>query len=183
MESAQVLDVVERLLRAAQHPDITAVERYGPRLGPWGPSVEQSKVKKITGVKVIYRSTATASLWEAVWPGEKAIPPPAQIPPPNRRAPRLLLFVAQLLDYGKPEQFQSWQLVSLPAIGLDADRDVMPGGLSVVVADGSKMLLRATATGPTDGHEPVEEPFPDYTIPEGVRTCLHEANATSAAPE
>jgi hypothetical protein len=180
MKPESVLDVVERLLLAAQHPDIVAVERYGPGLGPWGPSVEQSRVKAITGVKVIHQSTATASLWEAIWPGEQAVPVPDKMPPPNQRAPRLPILVAQLLDYAKPEQFRAWRLVSLPNIGMSPEQDGMPFGLSIALADGTKVLLRATATGPTMGQEPSQEPFPDYVIPEGVRTCLQAVNAANA---
>jgi hypothetical protein len=175
-----VLDLLEQLLHAARHPDITAIEQYGPGLGPWGPTVAESKVPAITGVQVTYQSTATASLWEAVWPDGKPVHTPA-MPPPNRRAPRLLIFTAQLLDYAKPEQFRSWQLLALPDIGLQTEQGVMPAGLGIVTASGAKVLLRATATGPTAGQEPAVEPFPGYTIPEGVRTCLREANAASAA--
>ena len=177
-----VLDVIERLLIAAEHPDIVSIDRYGPDLGPWGPTVEQSKVKAISGVKVTHQSTATASLWEAIWPGEQPVTAPAELPAPARRAPRLLILAAQLLDQAKPEQFRAWRLVSLPDIGLAEDQGVMPFGLSIALANGSKMLLRATSTGPTVGNEPTEEPFPNYVIPERVRTCLREASAANAAP-
>lgn len=33
-KDTQVLDVLEQLLNAAQHPDIAKVERYGPGDGP-----------------------------------------------------------------------------------------------------------------------------------------------------
>ena len=176
-----VLDVVERLLVAAEHPDIARIDRYGPDLGPWGPTVEQSRVKTISGVKVTYQSTATASLWEAVWPGEQPIGDNTVVPAVTRRAARLLILAAQLLDVAKPEQFRAWRLVSLPGIGLPADQGVLPSGLSIVLTDGSKVLLRATAAGPTLGAEPTEDPFPDYVFPEGVKTCLREANAANAA--
>lgn len=170
---SQVLDVIETLLRAAEHPDIVEVERYGPGLGPWGPTVEQSRVKTITGVRVKHQSTATASLWEAVWPGEKPVDPPAALPTPlQNRAPRLAIFVCRLLDVARPSQFKSWRLVELPNLGLDAEQAGLPFGLSIVTADGGRVLLRATATGPTLGAEPADEPFPDYTIPEGVKECL-----------
>jgi hypothetical protein len=180
---SQVLDVIETLLRAAEHPDITAVERYGPGLGPWGPSVSQSKVKAISGVTVRHQSTATASIWEAVWPGEEPADPPAVLPPPRQnRAPRLAVFVAQLLDAAQPAQFQAWRLVTLPDLG-SAGQAGLPFGVSVVEAGGKRTLLRVTATGPMVGADPLEEPFPDYVIPEGVKTCLGSGTAkTSLCP-
>jgi hypothetical protein len=181
MGTTQILDVIEQLLVAAKHPDIVAIDRYGPGLGPWGPSVEESKVKRITGVKVTHQSTATASLWEAVWPGGQPVPAPTDLPP-DRRATRLLVFTAQLLDFAKPDQLRSWQLLALPDLGPDSEQGATPAGLGLVATDGAKVLLRSTSTGPTVGTEPAEDPFPDYVIPEGVRTCLREANAASAAP-
>jgi hypothetical protein len=104
----QVLDVMEQLLTAAKHPDIIRVERYGTSNAPWGPSAQESKVKSITGVKVKHRSTATASLWLAVWPGEKPITPPAApLPPRQHRGPRLAILAAQLLDVAQPAQFKA----------------------------------------------------------------------------
>lgn len=170
MGTARVLDVVERLLVAAKHPDIVAIEQYGPGDGPWGPTVETSKVKHISGVRVTHPTSATASLWESVRPGGQSVPAPSEVPV-QRRAPRLVVFVAQLLDYAKPEQFRSWELLTLPEIGPASERH-LPFGLGIVMADGSKVLLQATSTSPTVGREPTEEPFPSYVIPEGVRTCL-----------
>lgn len=167
MNTEHVLDLIEQLYASAKHPDITAIERYGPGLGPWGPSKEESKVASITGIKVTYQSTATASLWGAVWPGGQPVPAPEALPP-ARRAARLLVFTAQLLDHAKPGQLTSWQLLALPGLGPDSEQGVMPAGLGVVTADGSKLLLRSSSTGPTVGFEPAEEPFPDYVIPSGV---------------
>jgi hypothetical protein len=179
---SQVLDVVERLLLAAEHPDIVKVSRYGPDLGPWGPTVEQSKVKRISGVKVTFSSTATASLYEAVEPDEVPVDAPATALSPARRAPRLAILCAQLLDAARPPQFKAWRLVSFPRIGLEAERGVMPFGVSIVLADGSRALLCASSTGPTAGSEPVDEPFPGYTIPEGVKQACRTASAVSAEP-
>jgi hypothetical protein len=162
--SAEVLDIIEQLYVAAQHPEIAAIERYGPGLGPWGPSKEESKVPSITGIKVTYQSTATASLWEAVWAGGTPVPAPTDLPP-SRRAARLLVFTAQLLDHAKPSQLASWQLLALPGLGPDNEQGVTPAGMGVVTADGAKLLLRSSSTGPTVGQEPAEEPFPDYSIP------------------
>jgi hypothetical protein len=181
MGTTPILDLVERLLRAARHPDITDIRRYGPGHGPWGPTAEKSKVKAITGVKVTHQSTSTAMLWEAVDPDAVPVSAPP-MPPPARRAIRLPLFVARLLDVAQPTQLRSWQLAASPHVGLEAERGVVPYGLMLVGVDGSRTLLMCSATGPTVGREPTEEPFPDYTIPEEVKTCLQEADAASAAP-
>lgn len=174
---SQVLDVIERLLVAAEHPDIVEVERYGPGGGVWGPTVEQSRAKQISGLRVVHRSSATASLWEAVWPGEQPATAPAEASTPRQnRAPRLAQFVAQLLDVAKPEQFTAWRLVTLPGLGTANEQAGMPFGLSIVTTTGP-VLLRTTATGPTAGDEPAAEPFPEYVIPDGVRTCLTAAPA------
>lgn len=180
---SQVLDVIERLLTAAAHPDIVTVERYGPDLGPWGPTVEQSKVTTISGVRVVHRSTATASLWEAVWPGEKPVPAPDVLPAPRQnRAPRLAVLAARLLDVAKPDGFTAWRLVALPNLGLVDKQAGLPFGLSIVTADRSQHLLRASATGPTVGEDPDVEPFPDYVIPEEVKTCLIGSSTPKTSP-
>ncbi len=180
MQPSPLLDLVERLLEAAAHPDIVKIERYGPGQGPWGPDVETSKAKGITGVKVRHQSTATASVWEAVWPGEKPVEAPAVLPVPRQnRAPRLLILLKQLLDAARPEQLRSWQLVTLPKLGRTEEQAGLPFGLSIETAGGNHLLLRASATGPTVGVDPEEQIFTDYVIPEGVKTCL-QADAVSA---
>lgn len=179
----QVLDVIETLLRAAKHPDIAGIERYGPGQGPWGPTVNTSKVSKITGVYAKHQSTATASLWEAVWPGEQPLDTIPTMPTPKQnRAPRLLLFVAQLLEVAQPAQFKAWRLVSLPDLGSPKVQDGLPFGLSIVTIEDKRVLLRATATGPTMGFEPETEPFPDYVIPQEVKTCLNGSSTTKTDP-
>lgn len=185
MQASPVLDVIERLLNAAQHPDIVKVERYGPGQGPWGPNVQQSKVKAISGVKVRHQSTAAASLWEAVWPGEQPADMPETLPPPRgNRAPRLVILAAQLLDVARPAQFKAWRMVTLPDLGEPQTQAGLPFGLSIVTADGQKHLLRASATGANVGSEPDEDPFPGYVIPEEeVRAaCRLEASAASVVP-
>lgn len=183
MNLTQILDVVEGLLVASEHPDIVAVERYGTEGEPWGPSVEKSRARSITGVQVRYQSSAKASLWGAVWPGETPIPLPEQMPEPKRRSERLAVFVVQLLDFARPEVFRSWQMVTLPGIGLETEQGKTAGGISLVCADGTRMLLRSTATGVTIGQEPEVEQFPDYAIPERVKSWQRiTATAQSAGP-
>src|ERR1051325_2076488 len=108
--TAVVLDTVEKILLGARHPDIVKIERYGPSAGPWGPSVKSRGMDKrgISGVKVTHQSLATASLWDAIWPGEQPVDPPATLPPPKGyRAPRLAILTFQLLDIVRPEQFKA----------------------------------------------------------------------------
>src|SRR3954469_19706656 len=108
MQLAQVLDVVEGLLVASEHPDIVSVGRYGKGTEPWGPSVDRSRTSSIAGVRVTYSSTATAMIWGAVWPGETPISAPEEMPAPVWRTQRLAIFVVQLLDVARPQQFRSW---------------------------------------------------------------------------
>jgi hypothetical protein len=178
MQLAEVLDVVEGLLVASEHPDIVSVKRYGTATGP---SADRSRTSSISGVRVTYSSTATAVIWGAIWPGETPIPTPGEMPPPVERTGRLAIFVVQLLDVARPQQFRSWQLVALPDLGPTAARGTAASGVSVVCADGTKMLLRTSSTGATVGAEPTEEPFPDYVIPEGVKSWHLKVNAQSAA--
>ena len=183
MTTSKTLDVIERLLIAADHPDIAKIARYGPGEGPWGPTVERSPAKRITGVKVTHQSTATASLWEAIWPGEQPAELPAVPPKPKQmRAPRLVILVTQLLDVAKPPQFQAWRAVTLPELGNPDTQAGLPFGVSIILADGKRALLRATATGPTLGDEPEDDPYPDYVIPEGVKTCLNGSSTAKTNP-
>lgn len=181
MESP-VLDLLECLLKAADHPDIVKVARYGPGDGPWGPTEKTSRAKGITGVKVTHGSTATASLWEAVWPDPRPVPAPVVAPPVRLRASRLVLLAVRLLEVARPPQVKAWQPVALPDLG-KRDEPGLPYGLALVMADGAKVLLRASSTGPTVGTEPDEEPFPDYVIPaEEVKNACRKADAPSAVP-
>jgi hypothetical protein len=166
-----VLDTIERLLRAAGHPDIVDIERYGPNQGAWGPSVKTPGMDQrgITGVRVTHQSTATASLWEANWHGETPVDTPAVMPPPRQnRGPRLAILTAWLLDIARPGDFKAWRLVALPEVGKTDTRGATPVGLSVITADGQRVLLRASATGAVVGEDPLDEPFPDWEPPPSI---------------
>ena len=178
---AAILDVIEGLLNAAEHPDIVKVDRYGDGNEPWGPSTERSKSKTLAGVKVTHQSTATASLWGAVWPGQQPVAVPDVLPAPKFRAARLAILVVQLLDVARPAQFKAWQLVALPDLGPAEARGTFPAGVSITCADGASMLLRATSTGASVGHEDTEDRFSDYMIPEGVKQWHQRVSAVSAA--
>ncbi|WP_250000360.1 hypothetical protein [Actinoplanes sp. M2I2] len=171
MQLAQVLDVIERLLVAAQHPDIVKVERYGTATEPWGPSAAKSRSSSIAGVRVTYSSTATAALWGAVAAGEKPLPLPDQPPRISDRVARLSVLVVQLLDVARPPVFTSWHLVSLPGLGPTDGQGSAPVGVSLVCSDGTRMLLRAASTGATLGDEPDSDPYGDYAIPAEVTTA------------
>lgn len=183
MRLHQVLDVIEGVLTASEHPDIESIERYGTGTEPWGPTVAASRSKSISGVRVRYSSTATASIWGAVHPNEIPVPLPSEMPPISRRSTRLPIFVVQLLNVARPSAFTSWSLVALPDIGPTGEQGTAPVGVSVVCADGTKMLLQCTATGTTVGAEPEEDPFPEYQIPEGVKEWHLRVSAQSVAPE
>jgi hypothetical protein len=170
MQLTQVLDIIEGLLRASEHPDIAAIERYGTLGAPWNPK-DLSPNGSITGVRVTYQATSTAMLYGSLRTGEKAIPVPDTMPSPKEaRVQRLPIFVAQLLNFAQPPEFRSWQLVAFPGIGTTGQQGTAPAGVSIQCADGTKMLLQSQATGAMVGTDPDEEPFPDYVIPEGVKS-------------
>ncbi len=181
MQPSPLLDLVERLLKAAEHPDIVKVERYGPGRGPWGPDVDQKKGPAATGILVRHQWSATASSWLAQWPGEEQpVDEPSELPPPRQnRAPRLAILVKQLLDAAQPAHLKAWRLVKLPNLGRADTQAHLPFGLSVVTAGGGRELMRVTATGATEGFDFDADPFPGYVIPEGVKTCL-QADAVTA---
>jgi hypothetical protein len=155
-----VLDVIERLLTAANHPDIVKVERYGTGTEAGGPTAEKSKTSHLVGVKVHHQSTSTASLWGSVPSGVTPAEPPAELPAPRLRAPRLVLLVAQLLDAARPAEFTSWQLFTVDELG-----SALPYAIGITCADGSKVLLQASSAGASVGREPDEDPFPDWQVP------------------
>ncbi|MEV6300719.1 hypothetical protein AB0M02_15025 [Actinoplanes sp. NPDC051861] len=163
MQAAQVLDVLESLLAASGHPEIAAVERYGADLVPGGPSP--------SGVRVRYENGSEAYLWGAIWPGESDLPTPQTLPPPRRRADRIAVFAAQLLDVARPAAFASWRVVALPDLGPASERGKVPRGLRIDCADGTSLLLRATSgVGPTG--DPEHDPYPEYRIPANLSAGL-----------
>lgn len=170
MQVTEALDAIAALIRASEHPDITAVTRYGGDTRPGGQSPP--------GVKVIYRSGSSALLWAAdePHPVPAAEPLPAEMPPPTQRATRMLVFATQLLDYARPPIFKNWETCGFPGVHLS------PSALRITCADGTTVYLRVTvASGP--GREPEADPHPDYRIPEGVREWPLKVSAPSAARE
>lgn len=168
MDTAQVLDVVERLHYAAEHPDIVQVKRYGRDLKPGGQSP--------AGVSLKYQSGSEAYLWSAA-PGKTAPVShdlPADLPSFKFRAQHALAFLVQLLEAAQPEQFTAWRPVAFDGV------DLKPSGLEIRCKDGTSVYLRVTSGSGPNG-DPEADPYPDYAIPEGVKTCLREASAASVA--
>jgi hypothetical protein len=153
---ARILDVIEALVAVSGHPEITSVERYGHDLVPGGPSP--------AGIRVRYETGAEAYLWGAVWPRENALPTPGQLPPPSRRVDRIAVFTAWLLDTARPAALRSWQLVALPDLGPTEERGKAPCGLRLDCADGTSLLLRATAAGGPE-RDPDLDPYPEWQVP------------------
>ncbi|GGN05403.1 hypothetical protein FHR83_001401 [Actinoplanes campanulatus] len=167
MQLAQVLDVIEALFRAAAHPEIEAVERFGAGTAPGGPSP--------AGVRIRYGDGALAYLWGAIWPQETDLPVPDVLPPPaGRRPDRVAVLAVMLLDAARPAAFRSWQLVALADLGPGGERGKAPRGVRIVCADGTSLLLRATAAGGPD-RAPSQEPYPDYRIPSGFSAAFSAA--------
>lgn len=174
MQLAAVLDVFEALFKAAQHPDVAEVGRYGNDTAPGGQSPAGVKVKDARGAHMY--------LWGAVWKGATTLEVPAVLPTPKWGAQRIAVFAAQLLDVAQPTDFfQSWRLVALPDLGPTNARGQVPAGVEVVCADGTRMLLRSTH-GSSQTGDPDEEPCPDYQIPLEVKEWHLKVSARSVAP-
>jgi hypothetical protein len=169
---AQVLDVVGALLRNCGHPEIEAVERFGADAAPGGPSP--------AGLRIRYVNGALAYLWGAIWPQESGLPAPDRLPPPRGNRPdRAAVLVVLLLDAARPPEFRSWQLVALPDLGPTGQRGKVPRGLRIVAADGTSLLLRATAAGGPE-RDPSDEPVPGWRVP--VDLSAAPGPGLSAAP-
>ncbi|MFC4064448.1 hypothetical protein [Actinoplanes subglobosus] len=159
MHLTQVLDVIDRLLRDCGHPEIEAVERFGTDAAPGGPSP--------AGLRIRYVNGALAYLWGAIWPGETDLPVPDRLPPPRGNRPdRAVVLAVLLLDAAGPPEFRSWQLVALPDLGPTGQRGKVARGLRIVAADGTSLLLRATAAGGPDRDSAVE-PYPEWRVSAG----------------
>lgn len=177
METAAVLDVMEALLRAADHPDHVTVSRYGRDTRPGGQSP--------SGVKVTHQSGAASMLWAAV-PHRDArpLPVPAVLPPPARRPDRILTLTHRLLDAADPDEFTSWEICATPGVGAWDDNTPPPSALRITCRDGSIAYLRTTAASGPNGAagDPDTDPWPNYRIPEGIHSWHLKASAACAEP-
>lgn len=156
MQLVEVLDLVQRLIVAAQHPDIDDVRLYGE-------GTEQSPA----GVAVKDQRGGSTYLWGTTAKGETPVETSVALPPPKLGAQRIAVLVVKLLDAARPGTLQAWRLVALPGLGPTDARGVAPAGVSVIGADGSRFLLRATHGGSQTG-DPAEDPFPDWRVPDPV---------------
>ncbi|WP_433829721.1 hypothetical protein ACQP2E_08950 [Actinoplanes sp. CA-015351] len=156
MRLGEVLDVIERLLTGCGHPEIESIHRYGTDQAAGGPSPAGVRVRCVSG--------AEAYLWGAIWTGENALSTPAVLPWPAR-PDRIAVLVCLLLDAARPAGLSSWQLVALDGLGPSDARGKAPRGLRIVAADGTSLLLRATAAG-APMPEPADDPYPGWAIPE-----------------
>ncbi|MFC4146636.1 hypothetical protein ACFO0M_10245 [Micromonospora mangrovi] len=168
MQTSQALDLIEALLRAAEHPDITAIERYGRDAQPGGQSP--------AGVKAQHRSSDAWALLSADVPPRTAQPAPLPTEPlpPRWRAARMLVLVHELLDAARPEQFAGWELVRQ-----EGTHSPVAAGIRITARDGSVIYLRGMAASGQQ-RDPEIEPYPDYRIPQGVQQWHHRVSAPPA---
>ncbi len=156
MQLTEVLDLLKRLLVAAQHPDVADVYTYGAgtKESPGGVAV-----KDVRGGKMFLAGSD--------WKGEQPIDVPEILPAPKQGAQRILTLAIQLLDAARPAQLQAWRAVTLPDLGPTDARGVTPAGISLVAADGSRFLLRAMHGGSQTG-DPDVDPNPEWRVPAGI---------------
>ncbi|MFG1950709.1 hypothetical protein [Micromonospora sp. NPDC048830] len=173
MQVSQALDIMEALLQAAEHPDITAIGRYGRDSEPGGQSPP--------GVKVTHANGSSAMLWAAVPPRDAQPVPLGEMPPPRWRFWRLLVLAHQLLDVARPDQFSGWELCAVSDVGWIEDGQRTPSALRITCRDRSVIYLRATAASGS-AREPETDPYPDYQIPQGVQSWHLRVSAPSAEP-
>ncbi|MEU8264502.1 hypothetical protein AB0C02_28250 [Micromonospora sp. NPDC048999] len=170
MQVSQALDVMEALLRAAEHPDIVSVSRYGRDTTPGGQSP--------AGVAVMHRSSDTRALLTAAVPPRDAtpVPLPTEPLPMKWRAARILVFAHQLLDAAKPDPFSGWELCRQPGT-----HGPVAAAIRITARDGSVIYLRGLAASGSM-REPETDHYPDYQIPQGVQSWHLSPSAPSAEP-
>jgi hypothetical protein len=170
VQVSQALDVMEALLRASEHPDINAIERYGRDAQAGGQSPP--------GVSVLHRSSDTRALLTALPAPRDATP--VQLPREplsmQHRAARMLVFVHQLLDAARPEVFASWELCSEPGT-----KGPVAAAIRIAARDGSVIYLRGLAASGSM-REPETDRYPDYQIPQGVQSWHLSPSAARAEP-
>lgn len=137
----QIFDMLDRLIQAAGHPDITGTYRYGD---------------SETAVAVTYASGAKAF----VWPADKAKATPVDLPddPGDYRARvgYLLRLLVDLLDTARPDGWV-WRTVGVEGV------DLAPCGLEIR-AGGTSVVVRVTAGG-APGPDTDPESFAGWALP------------------
>lgn len=156
MQLGDVLDLLKRLIEAAQHPDIAEVRLYsgGPE-----PARNGVAVKDVRGGSMF--------LAGAAWKGETPVDVPEVLPPPKLGAQRIAILTVQLLNAAKPSELQDWRLVALNDLGPTEARSVTPSAVSLIATDGTRFLLRALHGGSQTG-DPAEDPHPDWRVPKAL---------------
>ncbi|MFI6228713.1 hypothetical protein ACIBCR_15530 [Micromonospora echinospora] len=166
MPNARVLDVIEALLRAADHPDYQQVARYGRDTLPGGQSP--------AGVKALHKSGSTSMLWCAAEPRDAHPVPADAVDGMTGSMPaRTLRLAHRLLDAARPPQFSRWELCAAPGVGWP-ESGKSPSALRITGSDGTVAYLRATAaSGPGGGKaEPKEDPFPEWQVPDAIADAV-----------
>lgn len=145
MNSNHVLDVIEKLWTAAQHPGVTRVERFDGALH---------------GVAVIYTSGAKAFfsvVTDRVQTQQADMP--ADLGPWKVRTHHALKLLLDLLEVAQPAGWK-WRTVNIAGVPKS------PSGVEFTDGAGS-VLVRVTAGGPMAlDSDPAD--WPDWTIPAGV---------------
>jgi hypothetical protein len=141
----QILDTLERLLRAAQHPDVIEVYRYA---------------QSHEGIGIVYSTRAKAFVWLA--PDAVSTPAelPAELPPWETRVQHVLTLLVELLDAARPAGIDGWRTV---AVG---GTDLAPCGLEVRAGQ-TRVVLRVTAGG-AQGKDSDPQDWAGWTIPAGI---------------
>ncbi|WP_045740975.1 hypothetical protein [Actinoplanes rectilineatus] len=154
MNLTDALDLLERLLNAAGHPDIASVKRYGQ-------GTEQSPA----GIDLADQRGAHMYLFGEQRKGEIPIDVPTVLPTPKYGSQRVAVLAAQLLDAARPDALREWRLVAFGDLGPTDARGVAPAGISMLAADGSRILLRSAMGASKDTTAPDSEPSPGWTPP------------------
>jgi hypothetical protein len=141
----QILDTLERLLRAAQHPDVIAVDRFASSL---------------TGIAITYQSQAHAYVWLAEDAVVKPAELPAVLPDYKDRVQHVLRLCVDLLEAVTPSGIDAWRTVAVEGAQLS------PCGLEVRAGQAG-VVLRVTAGG-APGTDSDPATWAGWTIPADI---------------
>jgi hypothetical protein len=145
--TAVVLDTIEHLLAAAQHPDIAEVYRY------------DYQGHRAVGVK--YQSGAKAFIWPDLGKAAvTAVELPDDLGDYKPRVKYVLRMLVDLLELTKPDGWQ-WRTVGVEGVG------VPPSALEVKTPEG-RVLVRVTSGGaPAADSDPADWAgwtYPDVSV-------------------
>ncbi|MFI5934172.1 hypothetical protein [Actinoplanes sp. NPDC051494] len=146
MTPAEALDLVERLLTAAQHPDVSRVYRYDGAT---------------SGVALTYRSDAKAFF--SPMPGKVGVQPadlPEDLGRWTFRGNYALKMLVDLLEAVRPAAVTGWRTVAIDKIAMK------PAGIELS-GPGGTVVLRVTSGGPM-GLDSDPADFENWRLPEGI---------------